>query len=58
MTGFLDPRSQGREIAEHRAEETFRRAFEQVAFGMVLVGSDGGFLEVNLPISHLPAPQS
>jgi PAS domain S-box-containing protein len=35
-------------IAEHGiAEETFRRAFEHAAFGMVLVGSDGCFLQVN-----------
>ena len=36
-----------REMGEHRAEETFRRAFEYAAFGMVLVGTDGCFLQVN-----------
>ena len=37
-----------RKIAEPgAAEETFRRAFEYAAFGMVLVGPDGCFLQVN-----------
>jgi PAS domain S-box-containing protein len=48
MTERVHSPAEQRKIAEpSAAEETFRRAFEYAAFGMVLVGPDGCFLQVN-----------